>query len=200
MRSEIVSLHRRLKSTMVYVTHDQVEAMTMADTIVVLRDGAVEQVGTPIELYARPRNQFVAGFLGTPQMNMLKAKVQSGAGDGMSLSVDGGRGALHATVDRVTSVADADCTVGIRPEHLALSDSGAITGTVIATEMLGSETIVFANLQSGENITASVRGIRSLSQGAIVRFSVDPRFVHVFDDKGITLPPLRSWREDYVDG
>jgi multiple sugar transport system ATP-binding protein len=200
MRTEIVSLHRRLKSTMVYVTHDQVEAMTMADTIVVLRDGAVEQVGTPIELYARPRNQFVAGFLGTPQMNMLKAKVQSGTGDGMSLSVDGGQGALHATVDRVTSVADADCTVGIRPEHLALSDSGAITGTIIATEMLGSETIVIAKLQSGESITASVRGIRSLSQGAIVRFSVDPRFVHVFDDKGITLPPLRSWREDYVDG
>jgi len=200
MRSEIVSLHRRLKSTMVYVTHDQVEAMTMADTIVVLRDGAVEQVGTPIELYARPRNQFVAGFLGTPQMNMLKAKVQSGAGDGMSLSVDGGRGALHATVGRVGSVADADCTIGIRPEHLALSDSGAIAGTVIATEMLGSETIVFANLQSGENVTASVRGIRSLQQGAIVRFSVDPRFVHAFDDRGITLPPLRSWREDYLDG
>ena len=79
MRSEIVSLHRRLKSTMVYVTHDQVEAMTMADTIVVLRDGIVEQVGTPIELYARPRNQFVAGFLGTPQMNMLKAKVRIGS-------------------------------------------------------------------------------------------------------------------------
>jgi len=200
MRSEIVSLHRRLKSTMVYVTHDQVEAMTMADTIVVLRDGAVEQVGTPIELYARPRNQFVAGFLGTPQMNMLRAKVQSGNADGMSLSVDGGRGALHATVGRAGSVADADCTVGIRPEHLALSDSGAIAGTVIATEMLGSETIVFANLQSGENVTASVRGIRSLQQGAIVRFSVDPRFVHVFDDRGITLPPLRSWREDYLDG
>ena len=200
MRSEIVSLHRRLKSTMVYVTHDQVEAMTMADTIVVLRDGAVEQVGTPIELYARPRNQFVAGFLGTPQMNMLKAKVQSATADGMSLSVDGGRGALHATVGRAESVADTDCTIGIRPEHLALSDSGAIAGTVIATEMLGSETIVFANLQSGENVTASVRGIRSLQQGAIVRFSVDPRFVHVFDDRGITLPPLRSWREDYLDG
>ena len=77
MRSEIVSLHRRLKSTMVYVTHDQVEAMTMADTIVVLREGAVEQVGTPIELYARPRNQFVACFLGTPQMNLLKAKIRT---------------------------------------------------------------------------------------------------------------------------
>src|ERR1700746_2093394 len=99
MRSEIVSLHRRLKSTMIYVTHDQVEAMTMADRIGVLRDGAVEQVGTPIELYARPRNQFVAGFLGTPQMNMLKAKIRMVAGDGMTLYVDGGQGAIHAAVD-----------------------------------------------------------------------------------------------------
>jgi multiple sugar transport system ATP-binding protein len=200
MRSEIVSLHRRLKSTMVYVTHDQVEAMTMADTIVVLRDGAVEQVGAPIELYARPRNQFVAGFLGTPQMNMLKAKIRMVTGDGMSLFVDGGRGTIDATVDGMRSLADADCIVGIRPEHIAISDSGAIAGTVIATEMLGSETIVFANLQSGENVTAAIRGIRSLRQGAIVQFSVDRRFVHVFDNKGISFPPLRSWREDYVDG
>jgi multiple sugar transport system ATP-binding protein len=118
MRSEIVSLHRRLKSTMVYVTHDQVEAMTMADTIVVLRDGAVEQVGTPIELYARPQNQFVAGFLGTPQMNMLQAKIQMLTGDGMSLSVDSGRGAIHATVNAMGSLAGADCRVGIRPEHM----------------------------------------------------------------------------------
>ena len=200
MRSEIVSLHRRLKSTMIYVTHDQVEAMTMADTIVVLREGVVEQVGTPIELYARPRNQFVAGFLGTPQMNMLKAKVRLATGNGMSFSVDCGRGAIDAAVDGKRSLPNADCTVGIRPEHLALSDSGAIAGTVIATEMLGSETIVFANLQSGENVTASIRGIRSLPQGAIVRLSVDRRFVHVFDHRGIALSPLRSWREDYIDG
>jgi ABC-type sugar transport system ATPase subunit len=198
MRSEIVGLHRRLKSTMVYVTHDQVEAMTMADTIVVLCDGAVEQVGTPIELYARPRNQFVACFLGTPQMNLLKAKIRTVTGEGMSLCVDDERATINATVGG--AFVGADCTVGIRPEHLALSDDGAISGTVIATEMLGSETIVFANLQSGENVTASIRGIRSLPPKAIVRFSVDPRFVHVFDDKGITLPPLRSWREDYVEG
>jgi multiple sugar transport system ATP-binding protein len=200
MRSEIVSLHRRLKSTMVYVTHDQVEAMTMADTIVVLREGAVEQVGTPIELYARPRNQFVGCFLGTPQMNLLKAQTKTVTGKGMSLSVDGGRSAINATVDGTRDSAGADCIVGIRPEHLALSDNGAIAGTVIASEMLGSETIVFASLQSGENVTGSVRGIRSLQPGAIVRFSVDPRFVHVFDDRGITLAPLRSWREDYVEG
>jgi multiple sugar transport system ATP-binding protein len=200
MRSEIVSLHRRLASTMIYVTHDQVEAMTMADTIVVLRNGAIEQVGTPIELYARPRNQFVAGFLGTPQMNMLKAKVQTVTGDGMNLSVDAGRGAIDAAVGGNGTLAGADCIAGIRPEHLALADNGALAGSVIATEMLGSETIVFANLQSGENVTASIRGIRSLLPEAPVRFSVDRRFVHVFDDQGITLPPLRSWREDYLDG
>jgi multiple sugar transport system ATP-binding protein len=166
-------------------------------------------VGTPIELYARPRNQFVACFLGTPQMNLLKARIITVTGEGnglrnadcgMSLTVDGGRGTIHATVDGMGKFAGADCTVGIRPEHLALSDNGAIAGTVIATEMLGSETIVFANLQSGENVTASIRGIRSLPPKAIVRFSVDPRFVHVFDEKGIALPPLRSWREDYVEG
>jgi multiple sugar transport system ATP-binding protein len=200
MRSEIVSLHRRLKSTMVYVTHDQVEAMTMADTIVVLRDGAVEQVGTPIELYARPRNQFVACFLGTPQMNLLKAKIRTVTGKGMNLCVDGERGPIQATVGGMGISVGANCVVGIRPEHLALSDTGAIAGTVIATEMLGSETIVFASVQSGENVIASIRGIRSLEQGTIVRFSADPRFVHVFDEKGITLPPLRSWRQDYVDG
>src|SRR6202162_4548336 len=108
MRSEIVSLHRRLKSTMVYVTHDQVEAMTMADTIVVLRNGAIEQVGAPVELYARPCNQFVAGFLGTPQMNLLNAKVRTITTDGMSLSIDVGRGMIDATVDGTKSSADTD--------------------------------------------------------------------------------------------
>jgi multiple sugar transport system ATP-binding protein len=198
MRSEIVALHRRLKSTMVYVTHDQVEAMTMADSIVVLRDGVVEQVGTPIELYARPRNKFVACFLGTPQMNLLKAKISGATGEGISLSVDDGRAKLNAPVGVAGNFAGADCTVGIRPEHLTPSDNGAIAGTVIATEMLGSETIVFAGLQSGETVTAAIRGIRSLEPGAIVRFIVDPRFVHVFDENDMTFSPLRSWREDYV--
>src|ERR1700760_1918322 len=199
MRSEIVSLHRRLKSTMVYVTHDQVEAMTMADTIVVLREGTVEQVGTPIELYARPRNQFVACFLGTPQMNVLKAKIRMITGDGMSLSVDGGRSVIDATLDGSGRGVDADCVVGIRPEHLSVSDNGPIKGTVIATEMLGSETIVFASLQSGENVTASIRGIRSLPQGSAIHIGVSSRFVHVFDEKGVALPSLRPWREDYLE-
>jgi ABC-type sugar transport system ATPase subunit len=171
----------------------------MADSIVVLREGTVEQMGTPIELYARPRNQFVAGFLGTPQMNMLRAKVRTAGADGMSLSIDDEKSVIQATVDGMGSVVDADCTVGIRPEHMALSDRGEIVGSVVATEMLGAETIVFANLHSGESIIASVRGIRSLQPGALVRFSADRRFVHVFDAHGLSLPPLRSWREDYLD-
>jgi len=199
MRSEIVSLHRRLESTMVYVTHDQVEAMTMADTIVVLREGIVEQVGAPIELYARPQNKFVACFLGTPQMNLLKAKVHTTSGKGMSLSINNGRAAINAATDGSKLPAGADCTVGIRPEHLPLSDDGPISGTVVATEMLGSETIVFATLPSGESLTASIRGIRSLPQGAPVHFSVGSSFVHVFDAQDLALPSLRSWREDYLE-
>ena len=200
MRSEIVSLHRRLKSTMVYVTHDQVEAMTMADRIVVLREGAVEQVGTPIELYARPFNQFVAGFLGTPQMNFLKAKICSANAKATSLSIDDGRTTIDAAADGAGIPVGADCKIGIRPEHLSLSDNGPIKGTVIATEMLGSETIFFAGLQSGQNVTASIRGIRSLPQGSPIHLSVSSRFVHVFDKKGLALPSLRPWREDYLEG
>ena len=199
MRSEIVSLHRRLKSTMIYVTHDQVEAMTMADTIVVLREGVVEQMGTPIELYARPRNQFVACFLGTPQMNVLKAKVQTANAKATCLSIDDGRTTIDAATNGAGVPVGADCGVGIRPEHLSVSDNGPIKGTVIATEMLGSETIVFASLQSGENVTASLRGIRSLPQGSAIHFGVSSRFVHVFDEKGVALPSLRPWREDYLE-
>src|SRR6201993_1097980 len=199
MRSEIVSLHRRLRSTMIYVTHDQVEAMTMADTIVVLREGVVEQMGAPIELYARPSNQFVAGFLGTPQMNFLKPRVQTANAKATCLSIDDGRTTIDVATDGAGVPVGADCGVEIRPEHLSVSDNGPIKGTVIATEMLGSETIVFASLQSGENVTASIRGIRSLPQGSTIRLGVNSRFVHVFDEKGVALPSLRPWREDYLE-
>jgi multiple sugar transport system ATP-binding protein len=198
MRSEIVSLHRRLKSTMVYVTHDQVEAMTMADRIVVLREGIVEQVGTPIELYARPRNQFVAGFLGTPQMNFLKGQVRAISPEGMAITLNAGRSEIQAAAEGRGSSTGATVTIGIRPEHLILSDKAGITGNVVATEMLGSETIVFVQLEAGETVTASIRGIRGLSPGDSVGLSVDSRYAHVFDEQGLTLSPLRSWREDYL--
>src|SRR5262249_37062044 len=116
MRSEIAALHRRLGATMIYVTHDQVEAMTMADTIVVLREGGIEQVGSPLELYARPRNRFVAGFLGAPQMNMLAATWRGGSPSGVKLAVDEGRGTIEAAVTRDGQGAGEAFTVGIRPE------------------------------------------------------------------------------------
>ena len=193
MRGELVALHRRLKSTMVYVTHDQVEAMTMADKIVVLRDGQIEQAGSPIELYARPANRFVAGFLGAPQMNFLPAISTT---DG--LTVDDGRVALTLTPRARSLAADAPATLGVRPEHLTLSPDGPLAATVEATEILGAETIVHARLGSDVPIVVSVRGISGATAGSTIRLALDDRFVHVFDGDGLTLEPLRPWAEDYV--
>ena len=190
MRSELVALHQRLKSTMVYVTHDQVEAMTMADRIVVLRDGVVEQTGKPIELYARPRNQFVAGFLGAPQMNFLRGTVAPGPQ--LALGVDDNRATLPVS-SRTRGLAP-----GIRPEHLSLDPDGPLTAAVDAVEVLGAETIVHARLASGAPVTVSLRGISGVKQGATIRLNLDPRFAHVFDENGTTLEPSRSWSEDYV--
>ncbi|MCA3486603.1 MAG: ATP-binding cassette domain-containing protein [Rhodobacter sp.] len=130
-RIEIARLHRQLGATMIYVTHDQVEAMTLADRIVVLRAGKVEQVGAPMELYNDPANTFVAGFIGSPQMNFLKA------------------GALGMRSD----------TMGVRPEHIALSrDSGQIAGTVSHVEKLGGETLVYVNTPAQGLLTVRLFG------------------------------------------
>ena len=196
MRGELVALHQRLKSTMIYVTHDQVEAMTMADRIVVLRDGVVEQTGRPIELYARPRNQFVAGFLGAPQMNFLPAKVAEGLA--LKLSVDDGRAVIAAPDRSRGLLAGASATLGIRPEHLSIDPQGPLVATVDVVEVLGAETIVHAHLQSNTPVTVSLRGISGVKQGAQIRLAFDSRFAHVFDENGMTLEPSRSWSEDYV--
>ncbi len=198
MRSEIVSLHRRLASTIVYVTHDQVEAMTMADRIVVLRDGVTEQIGTPIELYARPQNRFVAGFLGAPQMNMLAGVIRGAGPAGMRAEIDHGRSLVQASVAAGERPIGEKCTVGIRPEHLLPSDDGDLRATVEATEMVGADTLVYAALQSGERVIASIRGIHPIRDGSPLAFTVDQRFVHVFGADDKTLPPLRPWKEDYV--
>jgi len=191
MRGELVALHKRLGSTMIYVTHDQVEAMTMADKIVVLRDGRIEQVGSPIELYARPANQFVAGFLGAPAMNMLPATA-----DDRGYVVDGA--ATLAFARSSAPAAGGKYIIGIRPEHLEIATDGPIRAGVESTEILGSETIVHARMASGQPITVSLRGISGLRQGAPVGFAIPDRFAHVFDADGRTLQPLRDWREDYV--
>ena len=198
MRSEIVNLHRRLHSTVVYVTHDQVEAMTMAEKIVVLRDGITEQVGTPIELYARPRNRFVAGFLGAPQMNMFTGKITGVGSEGVNVTIDAGKGTVSATVQATASMVGEECTIGVRPEHLVLSDRGRIHVIVDATEMLGADTLIYSRTESGERVVASVRGIFPIADGSRLSYAVDQRFVHVFDQKGIAVSPLRSWSDDYI--
>ena len=197
MRSEIVALHRRLGSTMIYVTHDQVEAMTMADTIVVLRDGIVEQAGPPVELYARPRNRFVASFLGAPQMNILSATVEAASPSGLRLAIDQGRGALEASVAGGQASAGETLAVGIRPEHLFPAAEG-LRGKVETSEILGAETIVHVVLESGERLVASLRGIHRAAPGETIAFAVERQFVHVFDRDGAALVPLRGWAEDYV--
>ena len=198
MRGELVALHRRLGSTMVYVTHDQVEAMTMADQIVVLRDGVVEQTGKPIELYARPRNQFVAGFLGAPQMNFLPATVIGGEPGRLVLSVDEGRATLPLPARARELAVGSAATLGIRPEHLTFDPQGDLAATVEAVEVLGSESIVHARLGSGTPCTISLRGIVGANAGETIRLGFDDRFLHVFDAEGTTVEPTRAWRDDYV--
>jgi ABC-type sugar transport system ATPase subunit len=196
MRGELVALHQRLGSTMVYVTHDQVEAMTMADKIVVLRDGIVEQAGSPVELYARPANQFVGGFLGAPQMNFLPGTVAEASGS-LAIVVDDNRATF--TLARSSPLAAGSAaTIGIRPEHLAFAADGPLAAKVEATEVLGAETVVHARLASGTPLTVAVRGISDVAPGATIRLAADHRFIHVFNEQGAVLAPTRAWQEDYI--
>ncbi len=175
MRVEILKLHQRLKNTMVYVTHDQVEAMTLADRIVVFRDGSVEQVGTPLELYREPANRFVAGFIGSPAMNFLEAACQS---EQVSL------GATHLC-KRVH--ADGDVTLGIRPEHLRVDERGQLRGEVQVFEHLGGEAFVHLLLEDGQQLVARLDGEHHMRPGDRCVLGVDPQKCHVFDLAGLRI-------------
>ncbi|MFZ1660821.1 MAG: sn-glycerol-3-phosphate ABC transporter ATP-binding protein UgpC [Paracoccaceae bacterium] len=153
MRIELAQLHRELRATMVYVTHDQIEAMTLADKIVVLRDGLVEQIGAPLDIYRRPANTFVAGFIGSPKMNLLKARVQG---------TEAGRARVEAAglvcdvaVDHLPAVG-AEVTLGIRPEHLVAGPGAPVQ--VQASERLGGVTYAYARLADGQNLTVQLDG------------------------------------------
>ena len=175
MRVEIKELHQRLGTTMVYVTHDQIEAMTMADKIVVMRDGRVEQVGAPLDLYDFPNNVFVAGFIGSPSMNFLRGKVVSEGGARHFASDSGLRLPLPDT-----SAADgAEVIYGIRPEHIGVSDTG-IPVNVVVVEPTGSETQIFA--KAGDDvIDAIVKDRIHAAPGSLIHFVIDPANVHLFD-------------------
>ena len=179
MRGELVALHERLGSTMVYVTHDQVEAMTMADRIVVLRDGRIEQAGSPVDLYMRPANRFVAGFLGAPQMNFLAGHLDSNS---FVLDGDGTRLALGERFGRLAEGEAA--TLGIRPEHIVLDDSGPLRIRVAQKEVLGAETIVHGRLADGAELTLSLRGIAPVATDTALGLAFSPADAHLFDADG----------------
>src|SRR5437773_9591132 len=176
MRAEIKALHQRLRTTTVYVTHDQVEAMTMADKIVVMHDGIVEQIGTPLELYDKPDNQFVAGFIGSPAMNFLKGKVRVNGAAGFE-----GPNGVKLPLGSAPANADGRPAVyGIRPEHFTIADDGA-EAEIVVVEPTGSETQVFAKL-GGEEVVAVFRERHQFNPGERVRLKPDPSLVHLFDE------------------
>ena len=161
MRLEIARLQKNLATTTVYVTHDQVEAMTLADRIVVLNGGRVEQVGSPLELYARPDNLFVAGFIGSPRMNFMSGELAARMGA---------------------------ATIGVRPEHIVASRDGeGWRGTVVAAEHLGSDTFLYIDVPQTDGITARAIGELGLKQGDPVRLAPDPARIHRFDSQGRAL-------------
>ena len=176
MRSEIKELHQRLKTTTVYVTHDQIEAMTMADKIVVLRDGLVEQIGAPLELYDRPDNIFVAGFIGSPSMNFLKGKAMQEGGRNVFKS-DGG---LIFAIGHIPAGAEGKpTTLGVRPEHFLISPDG-VPVEVVVVEPTGSETQV--NVKNGtQEVVTLFRDRITAKPGDTIHVTPNPALVHLFD-------------------
>ena len=178
MRTEIKELHQRLKTTSVYVTHDQIEAMTMADKIVVMRDGIVEQTGAPLEVYDRPANQFVAGFIGSPAMNFLPGVLRRAGGEAR-VEFPGGA-ALVAP--RGSSGEDGQPVVyGTRPEHLNLAtgDEG-LASEVVVVEPTGADTQVFARM-AGVEVAGVFRDRHEFRPGETIRLRPDPARAHLFD-------------------
>ncbi|ODN67441.1 sn-glycerol-3-phosphate import ATP-binding protein UgpC [Methylobrevis pamukkalensis] len=177
MRTEIKELHQRLKTTTVYVTHDQIEAMTMADKIVVMHDGIVEQIGAPLDLYDHPANLFVAGFIGSPSMNFLKGRLAEQGGRPVFVSQAG----TVLPVPPGKAAAGREVVYGMRPEHIRLDPAG-IAATVSVLEPTGSETLVF--MKFGEDaVTAVFRDRLAVRPGETMTVTPDLASVHLFDAK-----------------
>lgn len=174
MRGEIKSLHQKLKTTTVYVTHDQVEAMTMADRIVVLNSGTVEQIGAPLDLYDRPANRFVAGFIGSPSMNFLEGTVTA---DGFATA-----GLIVPLPPSAQSHVGRSAIFGIRPEHL-LMDPAGVPAEVLLVEPMGAETQVTMRLGDTQ-VIGVFRERVALSPGAVIKVKPDAAAVHLFDADG----------------
>ncbi|MGO8015609.1 ABC transporter ATP-binding protein [Rhizobium leguminosarum] len=185
MRIELAKLHRQLKATMIYVTHDQVEAMTMADRIVVLDSGDISQTGAPLELYHKPANQFVAGFIGNPKMNFLPVTCKGVSANGVEVDYQGQTAVLPVTPR--DGMAGKALTLGIRPEHIQLG-GGDIVFTVTPTviERLGANTVAYASLNGeSENFCAMLPGSVGIRADAPVATGINAADCHLFDEAGI---------------
>ena len=176
MRVELKELHAKLRTTAIYVTHDQVEAMTLADRLIVMNAGLAEQIGAPLDVYAKPASVFVASFIGAPAMNLVAATLGS---DGRSVALADGTRLDLATA---ASAGSAETTLGLRPEHLQLDAAGALKMKVVLVEALGADTLVYGRLGAGgPTITARLPGTTRASLGDDLAFRVAPEEVHVFD-------------------
>ncbi|HMG22008.1 MAG TPA: sn-glycerol-3-phosphate ABC transporter ATP-binding protein UgpC [Kofleriaceae bacterium] len=196
MRIEIAKLHRDLKTTIVYVTHDQVEAMTMASRIVVLNAGLVEQVGAPLELYHRPANRFVAGFIGSPKMNFLPGKLVAAEPAQARVALRDGT-ELTCAVDATRAAAGAEVTVGVRPEHFvhvtgaaaAAPGVGRLHGEVVLVENLGESALIYLRLPDTEALTlCRIEGASLIKEGERIELGAPAGALHVFDAEGRAFP------------
>ncbi len=177
MRTEIRELHQRLKTTSIYVTHDQIEAMTMADKIVVMKDGVVEQIGGPLDLYDRPANSFVAGFIGSPAMNMIPGTVRA-AGGGLEVALDGG---VALPLPAGARASDGQPVMyGIRPEHCAQGDRGGVPVDVVVVEPTGADTQLYCRF-NGREITATIRDRTQCRPDDKIHLVPDLARAHLFD-------------------
>ena len=183
MRIELSKLHRTLATTMIYVTHDQVEAMTLADRIVVLNAGRIEQIGAPLDLYHQPANLFVAGFLGAPPMNFLAGRICATDQDGVRVTLADG---AEIVAPAAAGLAAGDAvTIGIRPEHLLPDAAAGIAASVFAVERLGEGTFLYAMVDSsGEQIVARADPDHAWQIGQRIVFAAAPARVHIFDQAG----------------
>jgi lactose/L-arabinose transport system ATP-binding protein len=187
MRLEIAKLHQRLKATMIYVTHDQVEAMTLADRIVVLRDGRIEQIGSPVELYDNPDNLFVAGFIGSPKMNFLKGVIERIDGRTAYVKLDGfGQPVIPIMLRENRATAEQAVIVGIRPEQFvaAASVSHTIAGRALVVEQLGGTTFIYAADDAGRQVTVEQRGHSKTRDAEQILVGIDPETCLLFEPDG----------------
>ncbi|MFC4157742.1 ABC transporter ATP-binding protein [Chitinimonas lacunae] len=194
MRIEITKLHRELRTTMIYVTHDQVEAMTLADRIVVLQAGRIEQVGSPLELYHHPINLFVAGFIGSPKMNFIEARLHAvEAGRATVQLADGGL--VEAAVDASGAQPGTRVTLGIRPEHFGLDEAphNRASGRVIAVEQLGEATMLYLEIEgAGEPLVVRADADHGARIGEQVTVRLPPNRCYLFNEAGIAFPRTQT--------